>query len=361
MTRETRSPLRWLLSTALIALCASGTAFAAEGKRFHPGFYIEGSWNGTNGLLKTSRWMWEDPDITGVYLPLTWAVFEENEGEYNFALIDELLRELEKSNKYLVVQIYHHGNNKVPKYLINQGGVVKSPNWGGDTPMLWKPWVMDKIINALKALGDRYDDHPLFEGTMISEFPNGAGSLYDCMDYTNEWVRMIKEVSEHYKNAVYFAQTTFTCGNNSYDALKQAMVDHGAGVSTTDLLRGRSSHADEMGQQLKGVIPFFAQGDTTYLSRDLMKDTRRHDYERYEWGVESGVTHFGIQTFWFARQDEAPYSLSEYQTDIMNLLPNRHREFGVNVNDACPTAIEPCNDTTPGLSAPTGLTVATAR
>lgn len=312
------------------------------GKRFHPGFYVEASWNGVKGLMSKSKWMWQDPNVRGVYLPITWSRFEPREGKYDFSQIDAILPELQKRGKYLIVQIYHHGRNKIPKYLYEQGGVVKSPKWRGDIPKIWEPEVMDKLINALKALGDRYDDNPAFEGSVISEFPNGGGSLYKCMDYTNEWIRMIREVSKHYKHAVYFAQVTFACSDKSYAAFEKALVKYGAGISTTDLLRKRPTGADRIARKLKGQVPYLVQGDTTFLQRDLLKDPGRHDHERYDWGVEVGATHFGIQTNWWARKDKAKYQGKEYQKDIMSLLPKRHPEFGKSVNGKCPTALSPC-------------------
>lgn len=116
----------------------------------------------------------EDPSMSGLpfksgcaYYRWTWGDLEPAEGQYNFAMIDEVLKKCREANQTLAFRImlsYPGYNNTIPQWLIDKGikyTYSACPQEGAHYEVdIKEPLVWEYHGKLIKALGARYDDHP---------------------------------------------------------------------------------------------------------------------------------------------------------------------------------------------------------
>lgn len=101
------------------------------------------------------------------YMRWTWGDLEPEEGKYAFAMIDDWLRRCRQGNQALAFRVMlswpgHEGT--LPEWLINKGIKLTWSACPKEGPH-YQPDMEDPILKSyheklIRALGNRYDDHP---------------------------------------------------------------------------------------------------------------------------------------------------------------------------------------------------------
>ncbi|SNX59927.1 hypothetical protein SAMN06296273_1374 [Nitrosomonas ureae] len=178
--------------------------------KWHPGHYyiIKGSRkNNTEYLSQVYSELDATPALKGMMIRYFWMDLEDSEGVYDFSSIDKRLAELTARGKRLVIQVQtksFNGRQVVPNYLKTaeyEGGEFYTSDYGstqirGRNIKLWKPQVRDRLIALFKAMGERYNSHPNFEG--ISMIETAMGNPKEPLS--------IAQVAEFYNNKIIVHQ-----------------------------------------------------------------------------------------------------------------------------------------------------------
>jgi Domain of unknown function (DUF4832)/Beta-galactosidase len=99
------------------------------------------------------------PPQTVAYLRWTWDELEPSEGRYNFALVDNAIREAGKKGETLAFRIMTVYKGSTPKWLLGKG--IDSVAVGGDIfPDYNNPLFLDYHERLLRAFGERYAGKP---------------------------------------------------------------------------------------------------------------------------------------------------------------------------------------------------------
>lgn len=209
--------------------------------KWHPGHY----YTILPGDLPTTPWREEQleivynelkatPALKGLQIRLMWDQLEGSRGVYTFGVIDKMLTRLAAMNKKLVVQVKLRGFDKsetiVPDYMKTaefEGGFFKygdycglncTPTaWHGNGLRLWNANVKARLLALMKALGNKYNSHPHFQGIGFIETAfgiplAGQGVTIDSAKYYN-WFANSLEVNRQtrlfFPNTMVMQETNF--------------------------------------------------------------------------------------------------------------------------------------------------------
>ncbi len=101
----------------------------------------------------------EYPRQTVAYFRWTWDELEPSEGRYNFALVDNTIRQAQRKGETLAFRIMSVYKGSTPRWLLDKG--VDSVRVGGDVfPDHNNPIFLDYHERLLRAFGDRYAGRP---------------------------------------------------------------------------------------------------------------------------------------------------------------------------------------------------------
>ena len=154
--------------------------------KFHPGHYVAA---GPSYDLPGIRYL-DDPAVRGVNKRYYWRLLEPERGVYDFSSIEEDLRYLAAHEKQLVVFLVDRSfwiKGAMPDYL---SGYEIDYGEGGFCPVRWDPVVVDRFLALGKALGERFDADPNFEGIAIQETSlDLAEEDYEKFNYTTDGYR----------------------------------------------------------------------------------------------------------------------------------------------------------------------------
>ncbi|MBY0475225.1 MAG: glycoside hydrolase [Nitrosomonas sp.] len=175
------------IGVILVPLGAVAAPSDSTAVKWHPGHYyiIKGSRkNNTTYLSQVYSELDATPALNGMMIRYFWADLEDSKGVYDFSSIDERLAELAARGKRLVIQVQtksFNGRQVVPNYLKTaeyEGGEFTISDFGstvvgGRNIKLWNFQVRDRLIALFKAMGERYNSHPYFEGISMIESAMG--------------------------------------------------------------------------------------------------------------------------------------------------------------------------------------------
>ncbi len=116
----------------------------------------------------------EDPAMSGLpfksgcaYYRWTWGDLEPAEGQYSFAMIDEVLNKCREANQAMAFRVmlsYPGYENSIPQWLIDKGikyTFSECPEEGAHYEVdIEEPVVKELHEKLIRALGGRYDGHP---------------------------------------------------------------------------------------------------------------------------------------------------------------------------------------------------------
>lgn len=202
--------LLFCIGMILVPLGAVAATSDSTAVKWHPGHYyiIKGSRkNNTEYLSQVYSELVATPALKGMMIRYFWMDLEDSEGVYDFSSIDKRLAELAARGKRLVIQVQtksFNGRQVVPNYLKTaeyDGGEFYTSDYGstvirGRNIKLWNPQVRDRLIALFKAMGERYNSHPNFEG--ISMIETALGNPKEPLS--------IAQVAEFYNNKIIVHQ-----------------------------------------------------------------------------------------------------------------------------------------------------------
>lgn len=168
-------PIAAILSSS--SLPESGESQECDIK-FHPGHYVA---VGPFFELPEIKYI-DEPALQGVNKRYYWRTLEPEEGIYDFSSIEKDLEYLSRHKKQLIVFLIDRTFWKkggMPGYLSE---FERKYDGGNFVPVRWDPEVVNRFIALGKAIGERFDSHPNFEGVATQESSLGL-SEEDYLKY----------------------------------------------------------------------------------------------------------------------------------------------------------------------------------
>ncbi|MEM6803634.1 MAG: hypothetical protein AAF696_19675 [Bacteroidota bacterium] len=184
--------------------------------KFHPGHYVA-----VGPFFELSEVKhFEDSSVKGVNKRYFWRSLEPEKGRYNFSFIEEDLDYCSKNNKQFILFLCDRAfwkKGAMPKYL-------KELEWknegGGFSPIRWDPIYLERFIALGKAISDRFNTHPNFEGIAIQEtsldMPEDILASYDYtpIKYRDALSSILNEFSDSFSKSNIFWYQNGIGGNN---------------------------------------------------------------------------------------------------------------------------------------------------
>jgi hypothetical protein len=251
------------------------------GRKFNVGHYTAlMSYDDSHAtMLKSIK-----PGTVGFLKRYTWRELEPSLGNYNFSEIVSDLELVASQGMQLVAMIEDKSFKNtipVPNYLA--GSKYLRPNRaGGYTIARWDPYVIKRFKALLKALGQRVDGHPNFEGVATMET---APSLdkeerlatgYTPAKYRDALITVLRDATRSLPTSRVFWFMNFLPGNNGYlDDVANAVKSYGVVLGGPDVAPDSAAlvkHAYPLHDKYKGKMPMFGQVEPM-VYRHLHEDT----------------------------------------------------------------------------------------
>lgn len=220
--------------------------------KWHPGHYYTIMSYGKNTswyLSQVYRELKATPALRGMQVRYRWSELESAEGEYNFSAIAKRLSELTAINKRLIIVLetksFEAGEEIVPDYLKTstyEGGVFVFDNshkddQQGQNIKLWNPLVRDRLSALIRALGQRFNSNPYFEGIGLSETAIGQSvtplSSTQINDYYANLLSVQQQMRNHFPNTLTFQFTNYP--RPVLESFIDGLNEMGAGLGGPDV------------------------------------------------------------------------------------------------------------------------------
>ncbi|HEX9035396.1 MAG TPA: beta-galactosidase [Ktedonobacterales bacterium] len=194
--------------------------------------------------------MVDNPDLTGGVVIHYWSELEPEEGQFNWAPLDQDIALWVSHGKKVVVRIpfssSFHNKNATPQWVYNLGVRSVTEVDGAIHPQYWNPIFLAKLHDFISAFGARYDGNPNLvfidaavgnDGETIVD-NNGPHShtsvntsdrlaLWQAVGYTDDvWWTYIQTVLGYYASSFHKTPmavqvvATFIGGTKGYNAQK---------------------------------------------------------------------------------------------------------------------------------------------
>ena len=133
------------------------------------------------------------PGVVGFLKRYTWRELEPSLGQYDFSEIESDLALVASQGMQLVIMIEDKtfvDEKPLPAYLSTDQH-TRANRAGGYTAVRWSPYIVTRMKALIKALGQRFDAHPNFEGIFPTEesAPSANDTTLDATGYTPEKYR----------------------------------------------------------------------------------------------------------------------------------------------------------------------------
>ncbi len=176
------------ISMVLIPWGTVTAQVSGDGVKWHPGHYMVLVGQASPSYMEQIYTeLQQTPALRGVVVRFGWGELENAKGVYDFSKIDNLLTELATRKKRLIILLELKASSSdaeqviVPNYLETatyEGGKYAFSNQHlGSTVgygiKLWNSSVQDRKSNLIRALGNRFNSHPYFEGIGFTETAMG--------------------------------------------------------------------------------------------------------------------------------------------------------------------------------------------
>ena len=243
-------------------------AVQTQTKKYNPGHYIDllrymtaSDWS-DNYITDTMR-----AGVTGVQVRYYWRDLETAPGVYDFSRIQHDLDLLSSQGLHLIVNPADKTFREaqpVPDYL---SGYVLLNNNGGYTVERWKPYVIDRWVKLMQALGQRFDSNPYFEGVATEESALSLDEAvltdngYTPENYRDGLIDMLRRTAEAFPTSRTFWYMNFFPMRQDYIAqVASAVAPFGVAMGGPDILPDNSSIsklAYPFYDQFQGTMPLF--------------------------------------------------------------------------------------------------------
>ncbi len=128
------------------------------------------------------------PDSSVVYIRMLWKEFEPEQGKYNYKLIEDIIAESKAHNQSLVFRLMAHSTrarDDVPEWLKSLIPCPARPDGERVKDSPTDPLFLELFCQAVRKLGERFDDDPVFDAIDIS-LPGSWGEGHNLHLYSPE-------------------------------------------------------------------------------------------------------------------------------------------------------------------------------
>jgi len=305
--------------TLLFSSCSgNGNELHTSEIKFHPGHYVA-----VAPFFEISEIKYlDEAAVQGVNKRYFWRTLEPEKGVYDFSSIEEDLEYLDRHDKQLVVflmDMSYSGKSALPPYLSEY---EMHSDWGEFSPVRWHPFFLERFVALGKALGERFDSHPGFEGIAIQESSLGITEEgYKKFGYTPEKYRdtlidILTILQVSLPNSHVFWYSNFLPDNDEYlYQVADAIEDSGVFMGGPDILPYRrflSQVSYPMYEDYQNRLTLFcsAQGDSyKHHKNDIRVDEQEPVHEEGYLTME--------EIFLFARDSlHVRYLFWDYEYEI---------------------------------------------
>ena len=254
---------------------ASAVSTVVQRKKYNPGHYLA-----LYGFEKQSA-MYDGahPGIRGIQKRYTWGSLETALGQYDFSQIESDLAVAASQGLQLIVMVedksFKNDPQPTPKYLWGDQYTVPT-RIGGYIAVRHNPYVVERMKALTRALAERFDSHPNFEGIAYQETAIGfTTAVVKATGYTPEKYRdalidVLLNAAESFPTSQVFWYMNFLKGHQSYIAkVAEAVAPAGVIMGGPDILpddHAIKTHAYPFYEQFNGKMKLFcsAQNHSYY-------------------------------------------------------------------------------------------------
>lgn len=350
-----------MISVPLGVVAATSDSTAVK---WHPGHYyiIKGSKkNNTKYLSQVYDELDATPALNGIMIRYFWMDLEDSKGVYDFSSIDKRLAELAARGKRLVIQVQTKSFNKrqvVPTYMKTaeyEGGEFYTSDYGstkirGRNIKLWNPQVRSRLIALFKAMGERYNSHPNFEG--ISMIETALGQPVEPLSSTQIAGFYDNKIVVHQQMRLFFPNTMTIQEVNYPRSILASFVgslkDIGTALSSPDTFIEEEDllYKTTKYDSNKGIYNYYADFSGMI---PMVPTVMPNNYKNTK-GDGTGYVPAIAEILAFARDTlHANYIFwarekhYEQVLEVLNLNAQRNAPAG-GLNPACPAAYTSCID-----------------
>jgi hypothetical protein len=265
--------------------------------KWNPGHYmasesiLRGPGDLTKKLSQEMNALRNHPGVLGYRVITTWGAIEKSRGEYDFSLLDQVMKTLKTgldTPKRLVLVIlpgtFSGGgpgaddSSYLPLYLRQDDAYGPSPKagsygwWhypnGGYCAAVYRQAVMDRYIALMEAVGAHFDGEPNFEGIMIQEDAWMSQRLNKAPDFsedafTQQLKRLLTSMTAAFPHTSVVMQATWNGSKTNSTDFVHWMIAN----------RIAPSSADTIGQSGIDKNPnILAWGLQAYVSGGALQD-----------------------------------------------------------------------------------------
>jgi len=135
------------------------------------------------------------PDSTVVYIRILWKEFEPEKGKYNYDFIQSIIDEAKRHGQTLIFRLMAHSTracDDVPAWLKEIMPCPERPPMERVKDSPTDPRFMEYFLEAIRALGARFDSDPVFESIDIS-LPGSWGEGHNLHLYPDNLFETIMD------------------------------------------------------------------------------------------------------------------------------------------------------------------------
>ncbi len=133
------------------------------------------------------------PDSSVVYIRILWKEFEPEEGVYNYAFIEDIIKKAKAHNQSLIFRLMAHSTrarDDVPEWLKKKIPCPERPEGKRVKDSPTDPLFLELFCRAIRKLGERFDDDPVFDAIDIS-LPGSWGEGHNLHLYSAESLKKL--------------------------------------------------------------------------------------------------------------------------------------------------------------------------
>jgi len=208
----------------------------------HKGWYLHYYDNGITKYFDAENpedYLMDFPCFNHVYLRLGWCYLEPEEGQYNWEMLDEVIRRWWAKGRKVTFRVSckETGSDQAfatPKWVFEKAGAKGeyTTMYGSESfePDYGDPIFLEKLENFMQALAARYDGAPFLEFVDIGSF----GEWGEChTEGSSDRAWPIEVMKEHvdihtraFKKTTVLGNYDMVCLRRTYDGTEEEIQDY---------------------------------------------------------------------------------------------------------------------------------------
>ena len=133
------------------------------------------------------------PDSSVAYIRILWKEFEPIQGEYNYKFIEDIIEKAKAHNQSVIFRLMPHSTrarDDVPEWLKSLMPCPERPEGKRVKDSPTEPLFVELFCNAIRKIGERFDDEPIFDTIDIS-LPGAWGEGSDINKFSPELMKKL--------------------------------------------------------------------------------------------------------------------------------------------------------------------------